>query len=168
MDMEPQLVEINFNKGDHLIRSGEEAKRVYIIVNGLVRIYCMDHSGKEYTRAFRCEGELAAPFGEILRGVPSVVNIESMENTTVLSLDHDVLEKLYLKSNSWNTIGRKIAETHFIIKEKREFELILQSAQERYEHFLEDYGHIKDRISQYHIASYLGISPVSLSRILNK
>ncbi len=166
--VEPHLTEGKFLKGQSLISCGEPCSKVHIILKGLLRIFYIDQSGKEFTRAFRCENELAAPFGEILRGIPSIVNIEAMENSTVLTLDHSVLVNLYKKSNNWNTLGRVIAESHFMIKEKREFELILQSAEERYQHFLEDYGHIMHRISQYHIASYLGISPVSLSRILNK
>jgi CRP-like cAMP-binding protein len=168
LEIEPQLTEVKHAKGSRLVSSGEVYNKFHIIISGLVRIYYIDQSGKEFTRAFRCENEIAGPFGEILQKVPARINIEAMEPTTTLVVGHTVLTKLYEKYNNWNTLGRVIAEQHFLIKERREFQLVLFSAQERYQNFLNDYEHLMHRISQYHIASYLGISPVSLSRILNK
>ena len=68
----------------------------------------------------------------------------------------------------WQIVARKLAEMVFILKEKREAELLLSDAQERYQQFLADYPNLEKHIAQYHIASYLGITPESLSRIRAK
>lgn len=88
-----------------------------------------------------------------------------MEDSTLITVDYETYQELLGSHTCWQIVARKLAEMVFILKEKREAELLLNSAPERYQQFLTDYPDLETRVPQYHIASYLGITPESLSRI---
>lgn len=77
----------------------------------------------------------------------------------------DTFESLYKRHRCWETLGRKLAEGLYIKKEMKERLLLMNTAEERYLQFLKEFPGLEKRVPQYHIASYLGITPVSLSRI---
>ena len=85
----------------------------------------------------------------------------------MLAVPFKEIQKLYQRHPCWNELGRKIAENFFIVKEQREYEFLLLDAKARYLNFIHDYADLTERIPQYHIAAYLGITPVSLSRVIN-
>ncbi len=97
----------------------------------------------------------------------SAYTIEAMEDAVVIEIAYDLLEELMDRSHMWEQFVRKSVERLYIRKEARERELLYLSAMERYRAFLLKYPGMDKRIPQYHIASYLGISPVSLSRLLH-
>lgn len=157
-----------FKKNEHLIEAGDTTNNMFIITKGLTRSYYIDLEGKEFNKIFLPEYEIASAYVESLKNIPSRLYIQAIENTEALVIRFEEIQNLYKRHACWNQVGRKIAEDFFILKEQREYEFLLLDAKERYLNFLKDYGHIKDRIPQYHIAAYLGITPVSLSRIINQ
>jgi len=165
--LESFFIPMKYKKGDHLLNAGDETDSMYIIQKGLTRSYYIDHNGKEFNKIFLSEGDIASAYVELLNNIPSRLDIQALEDTEVLVVKYKDIQNLYKRHHCWNEVGRRVAENFFILKEQREYEFLLLEASDRYQNFLKDYTHIKKRLTQYHIAAYLGITPVSLSRIIN-
>lgn len=165
-----RLLEAHFSpkkvrKGELLLKPGDEASLWAFILSGLMRHYYVDKNGDEATKAFRTKGEMSAAYAELLLGVPSRTYVEAVEESELLVVDFNRVSGLYKRNACWQELGRRIAELHYVNKERREFEFLQLSATERYLAFDLEYPGLSERIPQYHIASYLGITPVALSRI---
>jgi CRP-like cAMP-binding protein len=128
-------------------------------------LYYRDARGTEWTKAFCLAGTVVAAYSALLRGEPSRLSIQALEPSTLLVADFDSYQTLTAEHPCWQIVNRKLAEGLFIKKEQRESELLLDDASTRYQNFLDEYPGLEARVKQYHIASYLGITPVSLSRI---
>lgn len=157
-----------FKKSETILNVGDSPEQFSFVNKGLTRLFYRDSEGKEFTKSFVKEGELAGAYAEMLMGIPSRLIIEAMEDTEVCVIDYREIVKAYDRNVCWQIVGRKMCEKYFVIKENRVFELLQLKAGERYDIFLQEYQDIVDRIPQYIIASYLGITPVSLSRLINK
>lgn len=158
----------SYSKGEHMAKPGDNFTKFAIVLKGLFRLYYIGEEGREYIKAFRAEGEMAAPYAEILQQTITRTFVEAMEDSEVLMVDFEDFKKLSHGHECWKNIRLSMAEDLFIQKEQKEFDLLQLSAGERYQSFLKTHGHLVERIPQYHIASYLGITPVGLSRIVKK
>ena len=165
---EEKLAERSVRKGEYLLQAGDKALEFGIILNGIFRLCYTDKKGKEQIKAFRRDGELLGPYAEILLRIPSRTYIQAMENSRVVLINNDDFLPLYEKHSCWLTMGRLVAEKHFLAKEQREFEFLQLNVMERYKKFCEEHGPLIGKIPQHQIASYLGITPVALSRVLSK
>jgi CRP-like cAMP-binding protein len=94
--------------------------------------------------------------------------IEAMEDSSVILINYKNWRKLVKNHGCWDSLLKVFLEKVFIKKENREKEFLLDNAETRYKNFLREYPKLEQRIKQHHIASYLGITPVALSRIRNK
>lgn len=146
-----------------LLETGERQKRLYFLIKGFMRGFTVDENGRDITDF------LAFRYGELIMGSNhfggiSQTNIEALNDCVLLSLSADELEQLLRRypSTLWNFI--KYLETS--IEQQWESKRILyQPAMQRYLWFLENYPGLIDSICNKHIASYLGITPVTLSRL---
>lgn len=159
---------VSFQKGEYWIHSGEKEQRVAIIQTGLFRMYYIGDNHEEYTKDFCRPGDFLAAYSSLLTQGPTFLNIQAMKDSETIVASYDKYLSLEKSNSCWEKLNKKIAEALFIKKERREKDLLLLSAQERYIGFMREYENISDLIPQYQIASFLGISPVSLSRIKNK
>lgn len=150
-----------------LLRAGEVAQRLYIVRQGCIRQW-FNHDGKDVTLQFFFEGQPVASIESFMRETPSSFSIETIEPTVVwecgkaeiLRLADDSAE---LKDEFCKLItDRLINYTHLFLSR------IKDSPQQRYLRLLEERPEIIKRVPQHYIASYLGITPVSLSRIRNR
>ncbi|WP_409342939.1 Crp/Fnr family transcriptional regulator [Paenibacillus sp. MBLB4367] len=157
-----------YPKGGHFTTIGEKTERVGFCVSGLFRMYYTTVDGKEFNKSFCGSGDWVAAYSSVLLGVPSTLSVQALEDSELIVFRHRDLQAFYERHICWERIGRKLAEGLFVKKEAREREMLLDGAEERYTRFLREYGALAGRISQYHIASYLGITPISLSRIKNR
>lgn len=164
----PLLKERWFEKDETLVRAGEVAGSFFFIVKGLVRFFYLTEDGKEFNKHFAMENRYAGSFHSLVLKAPCGFFIQAMERTRTLVLPNPLLYELFERHACWERMGRKNAERLVILKEAREKELLLDSLETRYRRFLEEYPGLVDRISQYHIASYLGVTPVALSRVRKK
>jgi CRP-like cAMP-binding protein len=158
--------EIKFSQGEFVVEIGNRVDHFIYIKKGLVRIYYLDQEGNEFTKSFQTDGDILGPYAEIIQSIPSEVNIECLEEVEAISIPYDFLLKAYERDPAWLKLGLKILEKYFIEKEQRVLEFLKLSAAQRYEKFTQQYDHLSHRIPKYHLASYLGIKPESLSRIL--
>lgn len=104
----------------------------------------------------------------MVNGQRSPFTIEAMEDSIVIEISHDLLKQLMKQYHSWERFIRISVERLYSRKEERERELLYLSARERYNACLRKYPGLDLRVPQYHIASYIGVSPVSLSRLLHQ
>lgn len=164
----PLLAEHRFQKNEYLVSAGEVAANFYFIIEGLVRFFYATEDGKEFNKFFAMENRFAGSFHSLVLGQPCGYFIQALEDTNTLVLPNKQLYELYDRHPCWERMGRKNAEFLVIIKEAREKELLLDSLETRYRRFLVEYPGLVDRVPQYHIASYLGVTGVALSRIRRK
>lgn len=157
-----------YKKSQHMVRPGEKFTHFAIVLKGIFRLYYVGDEGREYIKAFRAEGEMTAPYAEILQQIPSRTFVEAIEDSEVLMVDFNDFKKLSVGHHCWDQVRMTMGEDLYIQKEQKEFDLLQLSAPERYKSFLNTHQKIKDRIPQYHIAAYLGITAVALSRIIKK
>ncbi|MGG4212388.1 Crp/Fnr family transcriptional regulator [Paenibacillus sp. FSL L8-0638] len=153
-------------QGTVLIETGEPVKHAYFCSEGLFRLFYTLADGREYNVGFSPEDDYVTSYGAMIQGEPSTFSIEAMEDSVVIEIPYHVLEELMDTSHMWERFVRKSVERLYIRKEERERELLYLSAKERYHAFLLKYPGLDKRVAQYHIASYIGVSPVSLSRLL--
>ncbi|MCP3926506.1 MAG: Crp/Fnr family transcriptional regulator [Desulfobacterales bacterium] len=155
-------------KNEFFINAGEDPDQFGIVSSGIFRYFYIDNDGKEYTKYFALENDLLISYSAILTGEESKFYIEALENSETLISSFKKFNNLIEDNLSLNKIARKLIERQYIKKEKREYQFLFDDAETRYRHFLKDYPGMVDRVKHFHIASYLGISPVSLSRIRKK
>ncbi len=154
-----------YGPGELLISAGEPMTHFFFIVKGLVRFFYTTDDGKEFNKTFVPENHFAGSFGAETLQEPCRFSIQALERTTALLIPVQVIREGYDRHHSWERVGRKMAERVAISKILREGEFLLDSAETRYRRFLADHPDLAGRLSQYHIASYLGITDVALSRI---
>ena len=164
----PSVGEIMVKKGDCLIKEGERAKTVGMILEGQMRHY-YTRDGEEKTTYFYFENAFVSAYISCITGQPSLLTIEALADTRLLVFPYAKLKELFSLSIHWERFGRQIAEWAMMGLEDRMVGLLTQSPEERYKALLNsNKTKITERIPQHLIANYLGITPVSLSRIRNR
>jgi CRP-like cAMP-binding protein len=152
-------------RGEHLLRAGETPDSLAFVGAGLLRLYYIDRAGREFTKSFCVAGEIVAAYSALLLGAPSRLFIEALEDAQLLVADYRAYQALAAQHPCWAVVNQRRAEALFIKKESREAALLLDDAESRYLQFLAEYPGLEARVRQHYIASYLGITPVSLSRV---
>lgn len=155
-------------KNEFFVHEGSVPRTVGFIISGLVRFFFINESGEEFNRGFSVESDFIASYSALLAQEISPFSIQALEDTILLEAYYNELEPLLRKSSALQMIEKKIVDSLFLKKQKRETLLLSEDATGRYKRFLEDDPSLESRISLYHIASYLGITNVSLSRIRKK
>ncbi len=108
---------------------------------------------------------MVAAYTALLNNEPSKLFIQTLEDSQLLTANYEEYQAATAESSCWQKVNQNIAERLFMKKEKRESSLLLDDAQTRYIKFGNEYPGLESRIKQHLIASYLGITPVTLSRI---
>jgi len=164
--LESHLEVKKLNRKDFLVKQGEKITEIGFLLSGSCRIF-YDKDGTEWTTYFCFENNLVASYASCLTDQPSTLNIQALEDCELLTFDYSVLVGLYKQFPVYETFGRKLAEYLFMGLDVRLAEQLMLSPEERYLKFLGSpvKRKITERIPQQYIASYLGITPVSLSRI---
>lgn len=153
-------------KGGFYQLEGEPTRHVGFVCEGVLRCYFTDADGKVYNKVFFVESTIAAAFTSLLQRVPSRLSIQALEDCTLLETDFFDIVDLFDRFPSVERYYRIFLEQNWVIrKEERELRFVMMDAEARYDAFLEQYPGLDQRISQYHIASHLGVTPTQLSRI---
>ena len=156
---------IHCNKRAHLLHIDKTCKSIYFILRGGVRTYYIDREGNDVTSWLLFEGELAISVYSFFSQQPSFEAIEALEDCTLLRLSHEKLSLLYRQHLEFNYIARYLTEQYYIRSEAKANALRMLSAKERYLDLLENRPQLLARVPLGYIASYLGITQSTLSRI---
>ena len=152
-------------KGEYFSQPGEKATRFAVVISGLLRHYYLDPAGKESVKAFRGPMELSGPYAEIIQGKPSRTFIEALTASELFVFEVAEVDAAAESSLELQRLFRRFVEVQFVAKEQREYEFLLLTAEERYRQFCASLPELLQHIPQHQIASYIGITPVALSRI---
>lgn len=155
----------NYNKGDVLLREGDIVEKQYYIYSGCLRSYYMDKQGKEHTVQFGIKDWWISDYTAFFSSSKSIMNIEVLQDAILYKMSREDKEFLYEQIPEIESFFRKKLERAFAAFQKRILSNLSQSASERYISFIKTYPDIEKHIKNYHIASYLGITTESLSRI---
>jgi CRP-like cAMP-binding protein len=162
------LLEIStLKKKKNFAEPGKVCNLIALIVKGSVRFFHIK-DGEEITGYFCFENEFTSSYKSFLTCQPSINYIQALEDTQFVSLSYNSMQKAYtdkLIGYKMERLGRLIAEHYLICYEDRVTSFVTQTPEERYNKLLETGGEILQRIPQHYIANFLGITPVSLSRI---
>ena len=161
----PHLAEYVCESDEFFLEVGQTAEYAGFVLKGVLREFFLTRAGAEFNKNFNLPGEFTGSLFDLLTGAPSTAAIQALTPTQLVVIKFTALQKLYSQYSAWEHIGRLIAENLFMLKARREWEFMTLAAEERYVALLEHRPGLEEHISQYHLASYLGISPVSLSRI---
>lgn len=156
-----------YNKGDYFISEGQYPKEIGFVVKGLFSQYYTSDEGDIVIKVFFPELRLAASMVAMLKNAASAYNIVAIEKSIVLAYNFNEFKKLLNEYPDIALFYIKYMEFHWIIeKEPLEISLRHFDAKTRYGEFVEKYPQLIKRLKKHHIASYLGITPTQLSRIL--
>lgn len=152
-------------KGDYFITEGKTATQIGFICSGIIRAFAKNQNGQEYNKHLFTAPSFIGGYASLITGNINKINQEALTECELLVADYNKLIALYDKHPDFERVARKLAEFFFAAKEQREIELVMLSAEERYLLFRERMPGLEFEIPLYHIASYLGVSAVQLSRI---
>ena len=155
-------------KGEYFIKEGDIPRKFAFNCEGLFRYFYIDKNGNESTKSFLMENDFLISYSAMYQNRASFFFIEAMEDSLILEIDYLHWLKTVDSHPSWLSIANAMLSKGFCKKEDREREFLLLDATERYLSFLDRYDGLDTRIKQHYIASYLGITPVALSRIRKK
>ncbi|WP_276373252.1 Crp/Fnr family transcriptional regulator [Chryseolinea sp. H1M3-3] len=154
----------DLKKKQHFLRQGEICRQLGFIVCGYVRLYYLK-DGEEITKDFNFENSFCGSYASFSLGQPSRFNVIAMEKVKLYAIGRDELFRLFDKYSSLQKLGRLSMEHMFIRKEMRESSFLLDSAEQRYKDLLSQYPQIQQRVPLKYLASYLGMTAETLSRI---
>lgn len=155
----------NYTKGDYLLRSGEFCPHIFFVEKGLLKQYLIDEKGKEYILGFAPENWFMSDRQSIFFNEPSPYFIQALENTQVVVFKENLFKEIEQKFPDFREYNIKLLHQHISKLQNRISMLLSQTAEERYLYFIKTYPNLNLRIPQTMVASYLGITPESLSRI---
>lgn len=155
---------VPIGKNQNLQEIGQKCRTIYFVKEGLARIYYLK-DGIEVTEYFAFENDLIIRAESLFRDKPSAKAIQALENTIFIGIPSEALFSLFDQYPDIERLFRKIIEQAYVHTVNRMEAIQFHSAEERYTQLLEEKPSLIQRISLKHIASYLGITQVSLSRI---
>lgn len=152
-------------KNERFTEMGEMSQKIAFLESGVMRAYYQNHEGKEYNKHFFTAPSFIGGYSSLISNKPNQIIQEALTNCVIWETNYANLTGLYEEHPDLERMARCLAEYFFVQKEQKEIEIVLLNADERYEIFQQQYPTLEQVIPQYHIASYLGITPTQLSRI---
>jgi CRP-like cAMP-binding protein len=156
---------LHLEKNAFLLRQGDQPDRLAFITSGIFRVFCITESGDEKTLSFRTRGQFLSAYTPYLQNRESWYSIQALTESDLICLSLEDCERLASGHSCWDKVVKEYVVSLFIEKEDRERSFLTEDAKTRYLCFKEKHPDLEQQIHQFHIASFLGISPVSLSRI---
>ena len=154
----------SFLKGDLLLKAGQICEHIYFIKKGSVRGFIKE-GDRDITTWITAENELVTSIYGLSTRRPALENMQAIEDCEMLTLTFTDVENLYLQYPEFNIVTRKLLERYYQDAEGRAFIARLSNAETKYTQFLARYGHLSNRIPLKYIASFLGMTLETLSRV---
>lgn len=169
------LKKVTFKKGDIINKEDDIFKNMLFLNTGIIRSYLIDSNGRDFTWGIYYTGDkvtmknlFVVDYASFTHQEPSKLFFEVLENTELIAIDYQSLENLYNSSEKWQKFGKIMADTAYSFIHHRALSLLTETAEVKYERLLKENASLLQQVPQYYIASFLGITPQSLSRIRKK
>ena len=155
-------------KKQYLLQEGDVCKHIAFVEKGALKAYVVDDAGAESIIQFALEGWVISDLYSFLTGEPATYNIDALENAELVLISKSAHEELLKKLPKYETYIRLQITGAYIALQKRLTSIISLPLEERYKNFLALYPNIAQRVPQHMIASYMGVTPETLSRVRKK
>jgi CRP-like cAMP-binding protein len=152
-------------KKQYIVQAGDVARYECFVNKGCLRAYSIDDKGQEHIVQFAIEDWWISDMYSLVSGLPAIYNVDALEDSELLLIEKENIELLYNTVPKFERFFRIIIQNSFISLQRRVLENMSIPAEERYLLFMQRYAKIEQRLPQHQVASYLGITPESLSRI---
>ena len=149
----------------YLLQEGDVCKTVAFVEKGALRAYSVDEGGSEHIIQFGLEGWLISDLYSFLSGEPALYNIDAIEDSELVLISKAEHEELLRVMPKYETFTRLNITGAYLAMQRRLTSIVSSPVEERYSNFISAYPHIAQRVPQHMIASYMGLSPETLSRI---
>jgi CRP-like cAMP-binding protein len=159
------FVEKKVKKHEFLLKEGEVSKHLFFTVSGCLRLYTIDNKGKEHIMQFAPENWWIGDIESSGKHTPSAYFIDALEDSEVLSMDTDIWAEILNVIPPLALLFQRLMQNRQTSSQKRIINSMSATSEQRYLDFMKTYPSLAQRIPQHMIASYLGITPESLSRI---
>jgi len=171
-ETEEKLTEIistcEISKNDFFLREGQTPRTIGFVKSGLFRYYYSNKEGVEFTKGFIAENNILSSYSALIENRESYFYIQALENSVIEQINYQLFNKYFSNTLWFKDIVILLLQKAYCFKEERERQFLLFDAEERYVSFFNRYPGLDKRIKQHIIASFLGITPESLSRIRKK
>lgn len=155
-------------KGQYLVQQGDICKYESFVIKGCLKTFFVDNDGSEHVIMFSIENWWTADLSSFFTQTPADNNVICLENTEVIQISHEIIEELYKLIPKLERFFRILFQNSIIAFEKRLVRNFSMTAKERYLHFKKQYPKIEQRVPQYAIASYIGVTKEFLSKLKNQ
>ena len=155
----------NYLKNQYIVQQGDVCRSANFIISGCTKTFYANNEGQEHIVMFSIENWWSSDLGSFITQTPADFNVQCLENTQLIQFTYDNLEALYIEIPKLERLFRKIIERAFVASQKRIVRNFTLDAKARYQIFKTTYPKIDQRVPQYMIASYLGITKEFLSKI---
>jgi len=152
-------------KKQYLLQEGDITRHEYFVNKGCLRTYAIDEKGQEHIIQFAIEDWWTADLGSFISQSPADLNVQCLEDSELIQISYNDLQQLYIEIPKLERFFRIIIQNAFVAAQKRIINNLSLPAMERYIRFRDQYPKIEQRVPQYMIASYLGITKEFLSKI---
>ena len=162
-----RLIYKEFKKNDLILRTGEVENFMYFLVDGVSRIFQYKND-IEYTLRFNFPITPFNSYASFITQTPSLINVEAITDAKVLRISYNDMQSLYDESKMAERLGRRLIELLYVQREIKELQMHSKTAEDYYCELIKTSEDLTQQIPQKYLASYLGITPESLSRIKRK
>lgn len=164
-DSKSNFYKVQLKKGDLFLQMGKVCKKMSFVNRGSLRTFYFNGKAEEITHCFRTENSTISSYRSFILQEPSLLSIAALEETELIVIDYDKLQKLYSTSMTWQNLGRLLTEGAYIEMEEYASVLNNESAKEKYLRLADEQATVIQKANVEHIATYLGITRRTLSRI---
>ncbi|TAF44115.1 MAG: cyclic nucleotide-binding domain-containing protein [Sphingobacteriales bacterium] len=161
----PKFKQVKFNKNDFLLHEGQTASKYWFVQSGFVRSYVVDIEGNDISTNFYSVGDIVIDWSSFFLRNPTRENIQALSECVCWQLDFDTFQQLFHNIKSFREQGRTTLVSNYFALKNHNISMIADEAKDRYLRLLKQKPHIVQNISLKQIATYLGITDTSLSRI---
>lgn len=157
--------QVAFSKNDLIISSGERCNEYYLVEKGLFRSFVFNYSGDEITTDFFIDGDVLIDVSSLFQRIPAMENIQALSDGVLWKIEYPTFQELFHKIEGFREWGRAWMASQLLTSKQRSVGMITLTATERYLNLLREKPQIIKQVPLKHIATYLGITDTSLSRI---